>query len=445
MHVLKFGGTSIGTPNQIKRAFKIPNYRNNNIIVLSAFSGITNLLSEFIRQSKIGNWIVSEQILKIIEDNHLNITNRLLSSTNFKKIAVQQIKQSKNILEKFLDKRVSLNEENKILAQGELLSLKIIYLFLLEQEIDVALIHAFNYMKLNEQREPDLSFITKALKKEINKYPSCRLFITSGFICKDHKNKIDNLGRGGSDYTATIIGNVLNASIVEIWTDIDGLHNNDPRFVENTQAIRHISYNEASELAYFGAKILHPLSIVPVQKNSIPVVIKNTLDPENQGTVISDYSIPKKIKAIAAKDRITTIKIRSGRMMQAYGFLRKVFEVFEKYETSVDMLTTSEVSVAMTIENISNINNISKELSLLGDVKVESNQTIVCIVGDFCNYGNESIQKIVDTFDSIPIQMISFGSNKINISFVIDSEYKIEALNALNNCVLEEVKCLVNN
>lgn len=445
MRVLKFGGTSIGNPSQIKRALCIPNLSNNNIIVLSAFSGITSLLSEFIKQSNVKNWIICEQVIKIIEDNHYSITNDLLSSLEFKKIAYKRIKQSIKLLKRFLDKKISSSDENEILIQGELLSTKIIYLYLLEQNIDVAILQALDFMKINEDREPNFSYIKSRLNSELNKYTECKLFITSGFICKNHKKKIDNLGRGGSDYTATIIGNVVDASIIEIWTDIDGLHNNDPRFVENTKAIRHISYNEAGELAYFGAKVLHPSSITPAQQASIPVVIKNSLNPDKEGTIISDYSEEKGIKAIAAKDGITTIKIKSGRMMQAYGFLRKIFEVFEKYETSVDMLTTSEISVAMTIDNTSNLEQIKTELSLLGEVEIESNQSIICVVGDFNQNANSSIQNIIVALETIPIQMISFGSSKINISFLIHSNNKIEALNAINNCILENNLCLVNH
>lgn len=445
MRVLKFGGTSIGNPSQIKRALSIPDLSNNNVIVLSAFSGITSLLSEFIKQSNIKSWIICEQVIKIIEDNHYSITNDLLSSLEFKKIAYKRIKQSIKLLKRFLDKKISSSDENEILIQGELLSTKIIYLYLLEQNIDVAILQALDFMKINEDREPNFSYIKSRLNSELNKYTECKLFITSGFICKNHKNKIDNLGRGGSDYTATIIGNVVDASIIEIWTDIDGLHNNDPRFVENTHAINHLSYNEAGELAYFGAKVLHPSSITPAQQANIPVVIKNSLNPEKEGTIISDYSEEKGIKAIAAKDGITTIKIKSGRMMQAYGFLRKIFEVFEKYETSVDMLTTSEISVAMTIDNTSNLEQIKTELSLLGEVEIESNQSIICVVGDFNQNANRSIQNIIVALETIPIQMISFGSSKINISFLIHSNNKIEALNAINNCILENNLCLVNH
>lgn len=445
MKVLKFGGTSIGNANQIKKALSIPNFKENIIIIFSAFSGITNLLSEFIKQSKSGNWIICEQLLKIIEDNHFLIINDLLNSRNFQDIAIKQVRESIELINKNLDKKISNTNANEILAQGELLSIKIIYLYLLENNVDVALVPALDFMKTDINKEPDYSAIQKKLNKQLEKFTECRLFITSGFICKNYKNKIDNLGRGGSDYTATIIGNVLNADVIEIWTDIDGLHNNDPRFVENTTPIRNISYNEAGELAYFGAKVLHPASIAPAQALNIPLVIKNSFKPENPGTIISEYSETKAIKAIAAKDGITTIKIKSGRMMQAYGFLRQIFEVFEKFETSVDMLTTSEITVAMTIENTKSLESITEELKLLGEVTVEKNQSILCIVGNFEKTSNNSIQQIIDSLDRIPVQMISFGSSDINISFVINTEHKIEALNMLNNCIAENSSCLINH
>jgi aspartate kinase len=326
--------------------------------------------------------------------------------------------------------------EKEILAQGELLSAMIIYLYMLEQEIDVAFLPALKFMKINKHREPDYNYIKSKLTREIEKHKGCNYFLTNGFICKNHNNKTDNLGRGASDYTATIIGNVLNATEIVIWTDIDGLHNNDPRYVENTKAIRNLSYDEAAELAYFGAKILHPASITPAQIQNIPIILKNTFNSENKGTVISDYTLKKELKAIAAKDGIITIKVKSGRMMQAYGFLRKIFEVFEKYQTSVDMLTTSEISVAMTIDNNIHLDQIIKELSGLGETQVEKDQCIICIVGDYSKNQNISIQNVIDCLCNIPIKMISFGASKINMSFVIDSENKIEALNLLNKYIL---------
>ncbi|MCG8411182.1 MAG: aspartate kinase [Bacteroidales bacterium] len=441
MQVIKFGGTSIGNPEQIRIALSIIDFNKDNIVVLSAFSGVTATLCEFIRQANNSDFDTCKKKKKKIEDKHISFTNELLQSSSITKIALNQISKSIHLLEKFISRRINSINEKEILAQGELLSAKIIYLYLLEREIDVALLPALNFMRLNSKKDPDLTLIKKRLSSELKKYTECRLFLTNGFICKNHRNKVDNLGRGGSDYTATIIGNVINASVVEIWTDIDGLHNNDPRFVDNTQAIRNISYNEACELAYFGAKILHPSSITPAQSANIPLIIKNTLNPNDKGTVISEYTIPKAIKAISAKDDISTIKVKSGRMMQAYGFLRKVFEIFEKYETPVDMLTTSEISVAMTIDNNEYLDKIKTELQTLGEVEIETNQSIICVVGDFSKNNNKLIQLILDALVDIPVQMISFGASNINISLVVDAKDKVETLNILNH-ILQNELCL---
>ena len=441
MQVIKFGGTSIGNPEQIRIALSIIDFNKDNIVVLSAFSGVTATLCEFIRQANNSDFDTCKLLIKKIEDKHISFTNELLQSSSITKIALNQISKSIHLLEKFISRRINSINEKEILAQGELLSAKIIYLYLLEREIDVALLPALNFMRLNSKKDPDLTLIKKRLSSELKKYTECRLFLTNGFICKNHRNKVDNLGRGGSDYTATIIGNVINASVVEIWTDIDGLHNNDPRFVDNTQAIRNISYNEACELAYFGAKILHPSSITPAQSANIPLIIKNTLNPNDKGTVISEYTIPKAIKAISAKDDISTIKVKSGRMMQAYGFLRKVFEIFEKYETPVDMLTTSEISVAMTIDNNEYLDKIKTELQTLGEVEIETNQSIICVVGDFSKNNNKLIQLILDALVDIPVQMISFGASNINISLVVDAKNKVETLNILNH-ILQNELCL---
>ena len=442
MKVLKFGGTSIGDANQIKKVVKLISNTNTKIVVLSAFSGVTNSLSEFIKQLNKKNWIVSEEIIQDLEERHLSLSFDLLSSTKFRKIAKRKILESINTLSRYQGQNISQNDEYIILSQGESLSAMLIYLYSLEQDIDMVYIPALNFMKICKNGEPDYEFIKLALENEINKYNDCKLFITNGFICLNNEKQISNLGRGGSDFTATIIGRVLNSNLVEIWTDIDGLQNNDPRFVENTKAISNLSYEQAAELAYFGAKILHPASISPVQNQNIPILLKNTFNSENKGTLISNYSIIKELKAIAAKDCITTIKIKSGHMMQAYGFLRKIFEVFEKYKTSVDMLTTSEISVAMTIENNCNLNQIIEELSAFGETQIEEHQCIISIVGDYSKKQNISIQNIIDCLHSIPIKMISFGASKINISFVIDSENKIEALNLLNNYIHSNEPCL---
>ncbi len=444
MKVLKFGGTSIGTIENIKIVVNLINNSNFKIVVLSAFSKVTDYLSEFISQSKLKNSNKLKHILTDIETRHLNIISNLFSTKKFEEIAQNKLNNSIRLISSYLHREISLDDENVILAQGELLSVLIIYLYSVEQELNIAYIPALQYMKTNNANDPDFDFIGHYLNAEIKKYPTCYTFLTSGFICKNYNGQISNLGRGASDYTATIIGNILNASVIEIWTDTDGIRSNDPRFVEHTLPINQMSYDEAEELAYFGAKILHPASIFPAQEKSIPVLIKNTMNPNGRGTIISDYLSPNGIKGIASKDGITTIKIKSGRMMQAYGFLRRIFEVFEKYKTPVDMLTTSEISVAMTIDNNTYIHKIKNDLSKIGHLEVVENQSIISVVGTNINL-TKSIHTLINAFDTIPLQMISYGSSSNNISIVISTNYKTEALNILNERFFATDKCLTNN
>ncbi len=441
MKVLKFGGTSIGNANQIRKSVNIILDNEYKIVVFSAIQNITNLLSDFIQQSKKGNWIISEQILHIIKDTHLGIINDLLSGNKFKEIAIKKLNDTIVNLSKYHDQKIKDQDEGIILAQGELLSTMIIFLYLLDLGKDAVLLPALSFIKLNKNGDPDYDHIEQKLQNEVTSHKGCKTFITQGFICKNHKNNTDNLGRGGSDFTATIIGSALKAEIVEIWTDTDGIQNNDPRFVQNTQAIHEISYDLANELAYFGAKILHPASINPAENYDIPISVKNTLNPEAVGTLIS-HKKDNSVNAIAAKDGITTVKIKSARMMNAYGFLRRIFEVFEKYQTSVDMLTTSEISVAMTIDNVRYLNEITQDLSNLGEVEVETNQCIICIVGDYSEKQNISIQNIMNSLNNIPIKMISFGASQINISLVINSNDKMDTLNILNSQILKNESCL---
>jgi len=443
MRVLKYGGTSVGTVNQIQKVVNHIKFGDSKIVVFSAFSGVTNLLSEFISQSKTGNWIIAEQLIELIQERHLKMINHLITGENFKSIAHKKLNISIKYLRKFLEKRISVSAEKEILVQGELLSSMVIFLYTLEQGIDAVYIEATRFMKLNRAGEPDFGRIRSRLIKEIDRHNGCKLFITNGFICLDHRNRICHLGRGGSDYSATIIGNVLESEVIEIWTDIDGLQNNDPRYVESAKPIRYLSYDEACELAYFGAKILHPASITPAQKKGIPIHIKNSMSFNDKGTLISSYIHSQKGSAISAKDGITTIKIKSGRMMQAYGFLRRIFEVFEKYKTPVDMLTTSEISVAMTIDNNQYINEIAHDLSGLGEIEIISGQSIICIVGNFENERNILIQKVIDGLEHIPVGMISFGASKINLSLVVDTENKAEALNLIHNQIFQNELCAV--
>lgn len=445
MKVLKFGGSSISSSENIKNVCRIISDDTSKIVVLSAVKDVTNLLVRITDQIQKGDWVLSEQFLMTIKEIHINIINSLFTSSNFKEIATKKVENSISLISKCFGRKLSEKTESTILAQGELLSSMIIYLYLLECGRDVALIPSLNYLKLLRSREPDYEFIVTKLHSEIGKHKGCKLFITQGFVAINHRNNATNLTRGGSDYTATIIGKAIQADSIEIWTDINGLQNNDPRFVETTNTIESLSYDEASELAFFGAKILHPSTLKPIQKSNIPLRIKNTFNPTSDGTIIYRNEPTQNLRAVASKDGITTIKLKSGKMMQAYGFLKKIFEVFEKYHTSVDMLTTSEISVAMTIENITFLNKIIQELELLGEVQIESNQSIICIVQNYQKAPNLSIQEIISGLRDIPVKMISYGSSNINFSIIIDTEHKASALNLLNENILKNETCLVQN
>jgi aspartate kinase len=323
-------------------------------------------------------------------------------------------------------------QEKTILAQGELLSTTLFNHLLQERNIKSVLIPALNFMRIDKDGEPDSFYIEENIKRELKNHKKENIIITQGFICKNALGEIDNLKRGGSDFTASIIGAAINASEIQIWTDINGFHNNDPRFVENTKVIRELSFDEAAELAYFGAKILHPSSVNPARVKNIPVRLKNTMEPADPGTLITSSSVLQDYKAVAAKDGISVLRIRSDRMLMAYGFLRKVFEIFEAHRTPIDMITTSEVAVSITIDNSEFIKQITKELKELGSVEVEENQTIVCVVGDFRTERTGSAPEIFEALNTIPLKMISYGGSPNSLSLLIDTSNKIEALRLLS-------------
>jgi len=324
------------------------------------------------------------------------------------------------------------NEEKAILAQGELLSTALFHYYLEEIGEPSILLSALNFMRIDENEEPDLTYIETHLKQELAKHPDQKLFITQGYICRNNFGEIDNLKRGGSDYTASLIGAAIHAEEIQIWTDIDGMHNNDPRFVNKTHPIKQLSFDEAAELAYFGAKILHPTCVLPAQSRKIPVRLLNTMQPEALGTLINEKTSGEGIKAVAAKDGITAIKIKSGRMLLAYGFLRRVFEVFERYKTPIDMITTSEVAVSLTIDNDSNLSLIIKELEEFSSVEIDKNQTIICLVGDFGPEKQGVVVHILEALKNIPIRMISYGGSHYNVSLLVNADKKKEVLQAIN-------------
>lgn len=435
MKVLKFGGTSVGTAEKIKNVAKIINNDEEKIVVLSAMSGTTNkleIIASLFLNGKKEEAVVQIELLK---KNYFKVIKELFTDEEYLSKGSELIKQHFNYLLSFTEDVFTRYEERAVLAQGELISTALLHYYLKEQKINSVIIPALNFMRIDKSLEPDEYYIRENLKRELAQYPGTKLFITQGYICRNAFGEIDNLKRGGSDYTASLIGAEINAEEIQIWTDIDGFHNNDPRFVEKTFPIHELSFDEAAELAYFGAKILHPSSVLPAKNKNIPVRLKNTMQPEAFGTLITENEIEEEgeIKAVAAKDGITAVKIKSGRMLLAYGFLRKVFEVFERYKTPIDMITTSEIAVSVTIDNPKYLPEIKKELESYATVEIDNNQSIICVVGNLIAEGKGIALKVIRALENIPLRMISYGGSKHNISVLINAEDKIKALNELNN------------
>ena len=432
MNILKFGGTSVGTAERMKALVKLISSSDRKIVVLSAMSGTTNALVEICNTLYQKDSAAANELINKLEAIYISEVEKLFNSADFKTKGNDLIKNHFNYLRSFTLDMFTVNEEKAILAQGELLSTALFHFHLQEINIPSALLPALNFMRIDENDEPQLLYIEKNLEVELNKYPSINLFITQGYICRNAFGEIDNLKRGGSDYTASIIGAAINATEVQIWTDIDGMHNNDPRIVSKTHPIHELSFDEAAELAYFGAKILHPTCILPAQKRNIPVLLKNTMQPEAKGTRISNIDSSEGLKAVAAKDGICAINIKSDRMLLAHGFLRAVFEIFERYKTSIDMITTSEIAVSLTIDNTKHLKEITKELEEFAKVEIEQEQTIICIVGNLpknkAGYGF----KVLESLKDIPLRMVSYGGSSNNISVLVNSIHKKDALVALN-------------
>ncbi|MTI22805.1 aspartate kinase [Fulvivirga sp. RKSG066] len=427
MIIYKFGGTSVGKPERMHAiANLIQADPSSKIVVLSALSGTTNSLVAIGDQLIANNKDAADLLIKSLKNHYAEFIDALYK-TDAKK------DEASTIIEKYFKEIEALalipdfnHGNNKTLvAYGEILSTNLFTLYLQELEVKATLLDALDFMRLNEEGEPDMESISANLKPLT---AGGGTYITQGFICRNHTGQTDNLKRGGSDYSASLIGAAIDADEVQIWTDIDGMHNNDPRVVDNTRPIAHLTFDEAAELAYFGAKILHPSSILPAQTKSIPVKLKNTMAPEAEGTTISIEGTEGDIKAIAAKDGITAIKIKSTRMLLAHGFLRRVFEVFEKYKTSIDMITTSEVAVSVTIDNDQNLSQIRKELEQFGTVAIDRNQTIVCIVGSMVSEKKGLVKLIFNALSDVPVRMVSYGGSRNNISLLISSEDKTKAL-----------------
>ena len=430
---MKFGGTSVGKPERMFEIAKlITSDDEQKIVVLSALSGTTNSLTEISSCLAKGERTAAKQHIDALEQHYQNFIIQLVKTEAAYNKAKDVIAEHFEFLNIIL--KISFSEAlNKdILAQGELLSTKLFGIYLEEQKIDHVWLPALDFMTIDMVDEPQIGSIKVKLTQLLNRYKETKLFITQGYICRNAKGEVDNLKRGGSDYSASLIAAATNASVCEIWSDIDGMHNSDPRIVNNTKPIEQLSFEEAAELAYFGAKILHPASIWPAQYFNIPVKLLNTLQPSAKGTIIKSEAGSVGVKAVAAKDYITAIKIKSSRMLLAYGFLRKIFEIFEKYRTSIDMVTTSEVAVSLTIDNDAYLKEIIKELELFGTVEVDTNQTIVSIVGNQITETKDVLRRIFETIPDIPVRMVSYGGSKHNISLLISREYKEQALQQLN-------------
>ena len=433
MKVLKFGGTSVGSPQRMKEVAKLINDGDKKIVVLSAMSGTTNSLVEISDYLYKKNPEGANEVINQLESKYIRHINELYSTEEYKQKTLSLIKDIFNGIRSFTKDIFTLFEEKVILAQGELMSTNMVTNYLKEQGVNVVLLPALDFMRTDKNAEPDSVYIKNKIAAQLEMHPDADLYITQGYICRNAYGEVDNLQRGGSDYSASLIGAAVNASEIQIWTDIDGIHNNDPRIVEKTAPVRQLHFEEAAELAYFGAKILHPTCIQPAKFANIPVRLLNTMEPSAPGTLISNDTELGKIKAVAAKDNITAIQIKSGRMLLAYGFLRKVFEIFESYQTSIDMICTSEVGVSVSIDDTKHLNEILNDLKKYGIVTVDHDMCIICVVGDLRweNVGFEA--KALDAMRDIPVRMISFGGSDYNISFLVSKEDKKRALQSLSD------------
>ena len=437
MKVMKFGGTSVGSAQRIKNVASLISGAGCNVVVLSAMSGTTNTLVEIAGYLHNRNVEGARDTISRIKAKYAAEIDALYSTEEYKDKAKKYVDDVFAYIGSFTRQLFTQVEEKIILAQGAIMSTYMMTCYLQEQGVNAVLIPALDYMRLDFNGEPDLDFIREKLSAMLAEHGDAALFITQGYICRNCRDEIDNLQRGGSDYTASLVGAALEAEEIEIWTDIDGMHNNDPRIVDNTSAVRHLHFDEAAELAYFGAKILHPTCIQPAKFANVPVRLLNTMDPSAPGTVIDNKPEPGTIKAVAAKDNIAVIRIKSSRMLLAYGFLRKVFEIFESYQTSIDMICTSEVGVSITIDNTRYLNEIVHDLKKYGSVSVDLDMCIICVVGDmdWQNVGFES--RATEALKDIPVRMVSFGGSNYNISFLVREEDKKRALRSLSKCLFE--------
>lgn len=433
MLVVKFGGTSVGKPERMKKIGELVlAMPGKKIVVLSALSGTTNALVRIGEALLAGQHTAAQEEISELEKHYQSFIQDLFTSPAYKAIGEEIVSRYFSLFRLLAAGQFDDRSYRELLAQGELISTEMFYHHLQERKVDARLLPALHFMSIDENQEPELEKISERLNPLIQALSKTNLFVTQGYICRNHRNEIDNLRRGGSDYTASLVGAALRAEEIQIWTDIDGMHNNDPRVVKKTLPIAALTFDEASELAYFGAKILHPSTIVPAQKYGVPVRLKNTMDEKAPGTIISDKGTAGQFKAIAAKDNITAVNIKSSRMLLAYGFLRRVFEVFEKYKTPIDMISTSEVAISLTIDDHRSLKEIVAELEHFGIIEVTQNLTIICIVGNRLSDKKGVLKEVFDSLGEVPVQMVSYGGSHNNISLLVETQQKDKALNLLN-------------
>ena len=447
MKVLKFGGTSVGSPERIKHVARLVSTRGKNIIVLSAMSGTTNTLVEICDYLYKKNQAGARETVNAMQSKYEQVVAELFSTAGsgtrggamashaaaeMRQQAAAAVNRCLSYIRSLMTVEFTDTDEKEILAQGELMSTALMLAYLRFSGVNAVMLPALKFMRTDENGEPDYKYITVRLKRLISMNPDADLYITQGFICRNEYGDIDNLQRGGSDYTASIVGAALDLDEIEIWTDIDGMHNNDPRFVENTSPVSELHFEEAAELAYFGAKILHPACVLPARLHNIPIRLLNTMEPDKAGTLIHNVRVPDSIKAVSAKDDITCIHIKSGRMFLAYSFLLKVFETFEKHRTPIHLLATSEVGVTVTVDTSPRITAIVDDLMNFGTVSVDEDMTIVCVVGDMDWHNGGMETRAIEALGDIPVRMISYGGSNYNIAMVVRKTDKVEALNRLS-------------
>lgn len=433
MLVVKYGGTSVGKPERMKKiANLVLSMPGKKIVVLSALSGTTNTLVRIGDHLLAQQSTAAEQEIAGLEKHYQQFIKELYESEAYHAIGQEIVSRYFSLFRLLAAGKFDDRSYRELLAQGELISTELFYHHLQERKVPARLLPALHFMSIDENQEPELEKISERLRPILGTMNNVEILVTQGYICRNHRNEIDNLKRGGSDYTASLIGAAIRAEEIQIWTDIDGMHNNDPRIVKKTVPIAELTFDEASELAYFGAKILHPSTIVPAQKYHVPVRLKNTLDEKAPGTIISDKGSRGQFKAIAAKDGITAINIKSSRMLLAHGFLRRVFEVFERYKTSIDMISTSEVAVSLTIDDNKNLTPILDELKTFGTIEVDENQSIICIVGNMLSEKEGVLKEVFQSLATVPIRMVSYGGSQNNISILVETGQKENALNLLN-------------